>query len=240
MKRRLRELGLARFDEYRARLESDAEELARAATFCRVTISRFFRDRAIFEHLRRAVLPELAARGRPVRAWSAGCATGEEPYTLRIIWDLELAPRGAPPLEVVATDAGEEVLARARAALYERNSLKELPAALRDAAFVAEGRLLRLRDAHRRGVTFLQQELREVRPDGPFDLVLSRNLAFTYFDAAEQLETARRFHERLVPGGLLIIGSHETLPPGAAFEKTTESAAIWKKGPVSRDATPRP
>jgi chemotaxis protein methyltransferase CheR len=231
LKRRLGELGLGTLEAYRVRLESDPAELALAATFCRVTISRFFRDRAVFEHLRRVVLPDLAARGRPVRAWSAGCASGEEPYTLRIIWDVELAPRGAPPFEVVATDAGAEVLERARRAVYERNSLKELPAALREAAFIIDeaSGLLRLRDELRAGVELRQEDLRVAAPPGPFHLVLCRNLAFSYYDDASQLETARRIAACLEPGGLLVLGAREVLPAGAPFTPAHATLEVHRR-----------
>ena len=87
VRRRMKRLGLADFDAYRARLEADPKEWRVLDGFCRITISRFFRDRGAFEVLRRVVLPEIARRSaaeqRPARIWSAGCASGEEPYTVR-------------------------------------------------------------------------------------------------------------------------------------------------------------
>lgn len=225
----MRELGDASFDAYRERLERDPDELALVATFCRVTISRFYRDRALWDRLRRADLPRLARAGRSVRAWSAGCASGEEPYTLRLIWDLEVSSEGAPPLEVLATDAGEQVLERARSALYDKNSMKELPAELRDRAFVFEAPVYRLTEALRAGVTFLRRDLRDDMPPGPFDLVFCRNLAFSYFDDDAQRETARRFAERMPPGALLVLGSHERLPFGAPFVLDDPSLEVYRR-----------
>jgi chemotaxis protein methyltransferase CheR len=100
---------------------------------CRIAISRFHRDRGVFDHLLRAVLPGLAQRAsergaEAVRCWSAGCASGEEPYTLRILWDLGLpAERARVPLRIVATDVDARLLERAREGRYPASSLKELP-----------------------------------------------------------------------------------------------------------------
>jgi chemotaxis protein methyltransferase CheR len=146
--------------------------------------------------------------------WSAGCASGEEPYTVALIWRFALAARfDTISLAVVATDADETVLARARNALYPPGCLAEFPQAWADAAFVREGRSLRLRPEYRAGVTFLGHDLKSEAPDGPFDLILCRNLAFTYFDAAGQRDALARLAGRLVPRGALVIGRRESLPP---------------------------
>lgn len=221
---RARALGCADLDAYRARLEVDPAELALAASLCRVTISRFYRDRAVFDALRRVVLPRLASQQTVVRVLSAGCASGEEPFTLALIWDIEFAPRHPDvAFEIVAVDLDDEVLARAREGLYDESSLAELPAELRDRGFEREGEAFRLKPEHRRRVKFLRANVREELPEGPFDLVLCRNLAFTYFDEGVQREMLRRFAERLRAGGLLVLGTHERLPPGVeGFEVAAE------------------
>ena len=91
----MHELGLGNFAAYRARLEADPTEWRILDECCHITISRFFRERDVFEVLRTRVLPDIAARaereGRNVQVWSAGCASGEEPYTIKILWDVEVA-----------------------------------------------------------------------------------------------------------------------------------------------------
>jgi chemotaxis protein methyltransferase CheR len=215
---RLEELGLPDLASYRARLETDPAEWAALDALCRVTISRFARDRGVWEALQEIVLPELAraARGerrRALRAWSAGCASGEEPYTLALLWALELTP-DFPGLgiEIIATDVDEAVLARARRALYPASSLRELPERWRDEAFVPESAGFHLRPEHREAVRFLRHDVRTTPPDGPFDLVLCRNLAFTYFDERGRRVVAALLAGGLRPGGALVLGSHETLP----------------------------
>jgi chemotaxis protein methyltransferase CheR len=92
--------------------------------------------------------------------------------------------------------------------------MKELPAEWRAQAFVASGEELCLKDEYRASVTFLVQDLRESAPDGLFQLILCRNLAFTYFDETSRTETLLRLTDKLVPGGALIIGKLESLPDG--------------------------
>lgn len=107
VERRARELGLAGIDEYRAYLEADEAEWRRLDELCHITISRFFRDRGVFRFLEVEDLPALAqsarARGGLVRAWSAGCASGEEAYALMIVWELAVAPVVGGELRVLAT-----------------------------------------------------------------------------------------------------------------------------------------
>ena len=83
-----------------------------------------------------------------------------------------------------------------------------------ETAFVRDGEQFRVRDELRAGVEFHRQDIREVMPEGPFDLVLCRNLAFTYFDEDGQREVLRGIDERLVAGGYLVVGAHESLPGG--------------------------
>jgi chemotaxis protein methyltransferase CheR len=216
IKRRMADLGLERFADYRARLDADPPEWNVLDRCCHVTISRFFRDRGVFEALRMTVLPAIAVRagreGRPARGWSAGCACGEEPYTLKIIWDFAVRPAcPGVDLSIVATDMDEEVLARARAGAYAASSLRELPSDLLAKGLAAAGADFCVRPEQREGVTFLQQDLRTQAPPGPFDLVLCRNLAFTYFAPALQQRVLAAFAERLVANGTLVLGAHERL-----------------------------
>jgi chemotaxis protein methyltransferase CheR len=233
---RLRELALPDIAAYRARLEAQPQEWAVLDALCRITISRFHRNRGVFDHLRRVVLPGLAERAsergaEAVRCWSAGCASGEEPYTLRILWELGLPVECARvPLQIVATDIDERLLERAREGRYPASSLKELPRELLETAFVRDGEQFRLRDQLRVGVEFHRQDIREVMPAGPFDLVLCRNLAFIYFDEEGRREVLRGIDERLVAGGYLVLGTHESLPGGVPDLVTCPTRPqLWQK-----------
>jgi chemotaxis protein methyltransferase CheR len=222
--RRMRELDLPDAAAYRARLDSDPAEWRALAALCPIPISRFCRDREVFEGLGAEVLPALAraalARGAPrLECWSAGCASGEEPYSLALQWQLRLAaqfPRLA--FRVLGTDIDARLLERARAACYGAGSLEALPPGWREQAFERRGRLYCLREPFRRSVQLAEQDLLAQLPDGEFDLVLCRNLAFTYFDEAGARRALERIASRLRPGGALVIGMHERLPaPAAGF-----------------------
>lgn len=169
LKRRIDDLGLDGFTAYRAWLEADATEWRIFDECCHITISRFFRDRGVFEVVRTHVLPEIAGRarreGRAARIWSAGCASGEEPYTLKILWDLELAATYPGVfVSITATDVDETMLARAREACFEPTSLRELPPHLVKHAFDPANHRFRLRPQLRQGIEFLHQDLRSQAP----------------------------------------------------------------------------
>ena len=117
LRRRLGELGLADLDSYREFLEGHPDEWARLESLTHITISRFLRDRGMFDFLLAEVAPALAARALArgdecVRAWSAGCASGEEAYSLSILWRLGLDT--PVRLRILATDVDETMLERAR------------------------------------------------------------------------------------------------------------------------------
>ncbi len=213
---RLKSLGLPDLDAYRRRLAGDGAEWRHLDALCGIPVSRFYRDRGVFGSLEGTVLPALAGAGAPraaIDAWSAGCASGEEPYTLALIWAVRLQRRfPGIGLRIVATDSDAELLARARAGCYARSSLKELPGDLRAEGFEELDGTWRIRDRFR-GVEFLQQDLRERFPEGPFDLVLCRNVVLTYYVPAVQEAVMARIVDRLRPGGALVIGAHESLPP---------------------------
>jgi len=217
IKRRMVDLGLANLAAYRSRLEGDPGEWRLLDECCRVTISRFFRDQAVFDCLGRHVLPEIAARagtqGRDVNVWSAGCASGEEPYTLKVLWDLELAySLSDVAINCVATDIDARMLARAQSACYELSSLRELPPHLLEQAFIHSGTQYCLKTRHREGVSILKQDVRSEAPAAWFDLILCRNLAFTYFAPRLQSKILGRMLAQLAPDGYLVLGSHEHLP----------------------------
>jgi chemotaxis protein methyltransferase CheR len=222
IERRCRELALADITAYRAFLENHPDEWLRLDALCPITISCFYRDTAMWEALASNVLPALARRvhergAHTLRAVSLGCACGEEPYTLTLAWQFAVTPLyPSLQLEVTATDVVEAVLARARDACYPASSLKRLPPVWHEHGFERAGERWCLRERFRKGVTFLRQDLRETWPAGRFDLVLCRNLAFTYFDEPTQRELLTRLLAHLEPGGALVIGRRERLPEGVA------------------------
>jgi chemotaxis protein methyltransferase CheR len=230
--RRLRALDLDGLEAYRDLLATDPGEWRHLEVFCRIPISRFWRDRGVFERLGRDVLPELAAAagGRAVGCWSAGCASGEEVYSLNILWREAVRPAfPETEISILGTDAEPTMIARAEAACYGAGSLKDLPAAWRARAFEREDSEFRLQPEFRQGVSFRLQDIREAQPEGPFDLILCRNLVFTYFEARVQAALLSRIDLCLRPGGYLVIGSHERLPGDAPGYARLDHLPIYRK-----------
>jgi chemotaxis protein methyltransferase CheR len=217
LKHRMRDLGLDSYLAYRARLEADPSEWRIIDECCHITISRFFRDRGIFEVVLRRVLPDIAMRAkrekREARIWLAGCASGEEPYTLKILWDVEV--ESAYPgvaLSIIASDVDKGMLGRAREGCFEPTSLHELPPPLIEQAFDRLGPRYCVKLKHREGIEFLDQDIRTEMPSHIFDLILCRYVVFTYFAEPLQRKVLARMLERFRPLGYLVIGTHEQLP----------------------------
>ena len=221
--RRVAELGLADVQAYRALLERQSDEWRVLDSMCPITISRFYRDAGVFDRLRQDVLPDVARAvtqegAGELRAWSLGCASGEEAYTLSMLWRLDVGARfPSLTLRVVATDVDEDVLARAQRGCYEQGSLRELPSAWREAAFERSGPLWCVRPSMREGIDFRREDVREQMPAGPLHLVLCRYMIFNYFDEATQRALAARIAQRTAPFGVLVVGTHEAVPEDAGW-----------------------
>jgi chemotaxis protein methyltransferase CheR len=241
LERRFRELGVPDHAAYRAYLERHADEWSVIDTLCTITISRFYRDRGVFQTIERDVLPALAqmavGRGEPtLRCWSIGCASGEEPYTLSLLWRLGLKERVPCDIQIIATDIDDEALVRARDGCYPPSSVKELPAHWPAEAF---SRRTGSTPAGRTGdpVIFLHQDIRTTAPDGPFHLILCRNLAFTYFDDALQRGVLATI-QLVCYQRSLVIGATESLPePAVGF--ASEGAQASGDAPPGDTASER-
>ena len=219
LKRRFKSLQLQSVAEYAAYLDAHPLEWRVFDSMCRISISRFYRDKGVFESLQEDVLPQLAeaVRATPapvLRCWSAGCASGEEVYTLQLLWRLSLAARYPEVrLQIVATDVDPHMLERARQGCYTLGSLRDLPPQWIDVGFEHRGTSYIVRDALREGISFVAQDIRQELPDSSFHFIMCRNLVCTYFALPVQRDVLARIATRLVPGGILLLGKHEQLPP---------------------------
>ena len=231
---RMQQLDLPDLRAYAAHLERNPIEWTRLEAMCGITISRFYRDRGVFDCLADHVLPELArtaGAGGTLDVFSAGCASGEEPYSIALIWEIHLAPSfPETALRVLATDRDADLIARAARGCYRRSSLRELPADWVARAFDPIGDDYCLRPALQRAVTFELRNIRQALPEGPFQLILCRNLAFSYFDDPEQRRVLRDLIARLKPGGYLVIGAHEQLPGEQPdLRRIAQSRCIYRR-----------
>lgn len=212
---RMGELGLRGYDAYLDQLRRDPAELAGVADLMHITVTRFFRDgecwRVLGDEILPALLEEKGDRSA-LRAWSAGCCGGEEPYSLAMLWlDRTVRGPGAGTIEIVASDIDEASLQRARQGCYDKGSLREVPGKFIERFFTREGR----RYCVLPPVTSLVRlERRNIMIDplpADIDLILCRYLVFTYYSGARVRAAAERLWETLRPGGVLMIGKKEEL-----------------------------
>jgi len=220
---RERQLGL---DEYVRRLRAGApeDELAVVVEAMTTNETSWFRDVAPFAALSSHILPLLRAAGATdrVRVWSAACSTGQEPYS--ILMALADAPL---PVEVVATDLNEQVLARAREGQYSQLEVNRgLPAAVLVRHFERVGAHWRVRADLRNRVQFRRHNLMDAPPPGPFDLVFLRNVLI-YFDLPTKRAVLDRVARALRPGGFVVLGAAETtLGVHDGFERVEAGGAV--------------
>jgi chemotaxis protein methyltransferase CheR len=194
------------------RLEQEQELRAACESLFNVTISRFFRDRQLWLSLREYFLPQLAQKfPAPINIWSAGCACGEEPYSLSILWST-LSLQGLP--NILATDAQEICLTRAQTGHYNKSSLKEVPVDLLASCFepVRETGEFAINTHFKKTIHWQQIDLLDSLPKETFHLIFLRNSVLTYFQGTKKEITFNKIIQQLKPDGYLVIGSHEQLP----------------------------
>jgi len=218
VQRRMHQLHLHDASAYLEYLEAHPDEWLTLKQNCQITISRFNRDKRVFMTLEQSVLPDLARialhnKKNRLNCWSVGCASGEEPYTVTLLWYFKLQ-RCFSDLKfcVLATDTNQHALHRAEHACYPPSSLKELPHTWKSKAFHFDGIQYCLHPQHRQRITFLVQDIRDELPEETFNLILCRNLVFTYFDYTLQKKILNHLWDKLDNDGVLVIGAHETLP----------------------------
>lgn len=220
LSRRLRELALGSIREYLPYLGDPAERRRMLEAIC-THETRFFRERHHFDLLERQVLPawrEAAGRGarpRTVRAWSAGCSTGQEPYSLAMSLLAQLPAEQGWCHDLLATDFSSVALTKADAGQWPLQKSEEIPAAyLR--RFMLKGQrsqqgIMAAGPEIRRLIRFAFLNLHtDVYPPGPFDLIFCRNVLI-YFDAIARNKVLGRLLDRLAPDGLLFLGHAESL-----------------------------
>lgn len=208
---KVREAGLKDVDSYLARLRADrsGRELALLVDALTTNKTSFFREPRHFDLLREQVLPALQRPHKPLRIWSAGCSSGEEPYTLAIVLLAELGfPTNA---KILATDISARMLSRARQGVYQDEALQDVPLELRQLFFrPTQPHGYSVTEPVRAIVRFAQLNLMAAWPmRGRFDLICCRNVMI-YFDKPTQQRIVQRFWNALAPGGWLFTGHSES------------------------------
>jgi chemotaxis protein methyltransferase CheR len=239
VKKRLRrkwiELGVSRVEDFLAALDADPGLAETCRYLLTVSVSRFFRDVQLWTILEREILPFFAEHEK-ILVWSAGCARGEEVYSLKIVHDQWRRRAGAgPDLEIMATDLNPLYLDQARAGVYGLSGLRDVPEEVRAEYFekLSGRKQVRVAEFLKEGVRWREHDLCSGVSPGRFSLVLLRNNVLTYESPATRARVLDRVLAGLVPGGFLIIGAKEELPPGR------EDLLPWPGGDYIFQLNPR-
>jgi two-component system, chemotaxis family, CheB/CheR fusion protein len=225
LQRRMAAAGAATLPDYRRYLERHPEELQRLVASFLIKVTEFFRDPELFTYLRDRVLPGLVSEARErgeLRIWSAGCATGEEAYTLAMLVS-DLIGDNAEELQVriFATDIASEAVEFARRGLYTQSALEGLPPDFAERHFTPADGAFEVRKQVRSLVVFGEHDLGNRAPFPRIDLVLCRNVLI-YFTPDLQRRALQLFAFSLRHGGYLALGKAETVSPLPEFFSVEE------------------
>jgi two-component system, chemotaxis family, CheB/CheR fusion protein len=236
IRKRMHEAGSPDYADYRDQLESNTEEFGHLFNTILINVTSFFRDTETWTFLQREVLPELLAdtnREREIRVWSAGCASGEEAYSLAIAFAEALGVEEcAKRVKIYGTDVDDEALRDARIGLYSAKAIEAIPAEFRDKYFERNGTQFSFRRADlRRRVIFGRHDIARDAPISRLDLLVCRN-ALMYFNVETQAQVIDRFHFALREGGYLFLGKAEMLlSDSERFEVVSMRQRIFRRRP---------
>lgn len=220
LSKRLRKLGLDSFRDYYKIVTEDSsgQELVCLMDAISTNLTSFFREKKHFDFLTDKILPDFMKKGRfssEFRVWSAGCSSGEEPYSISISLNEYSEKTGALPYRILATDISTKVLDKAAAGVYDFERVKSLNPVLRNKCFLkghtSMGGLVKVKPFIRKPITFKRLNLMDSFPfRDHFDLIFCRNVMI-YFDKKTQEQLVKKYHDSLRPGGYLFIGHSESL-----------------------------
>jgi chemotaxis methyl-accepting protein methylase len=241
--RHMQRLGCRDFNVYLSLMERLSDIRYECELLMTVSISRFFRDRRLWEMLEARWLPDIIT-GNPLKlsVWSAGCAGGEEVYSFKIVWErLKSRFDSLPALIILATDRHPEYLERARRGIFNRSSLREMTANERIDFFESHhgAKQFSVKNQLKSDIRWQIGNLLTEPPEAVFQVIFMRNNILTYYRQEDQDSALNTVLKRLAPGGILIIGCHEALP--FATGELAQMAAcrfVYRKQPALRAGYP--
>ncbi|MEH2053333.1 CheR family methyltransferase [Nostoc sp.] len=212
--KRMQSLTIENFEEYQDYLEVYPEEFNYLFNTILINVTAFFRDSSAWEYIAEQILPNLIKNKKtsnPIRIWSAGCASGEEAYTLAMLMaEILGAEEFRQRVKIYATDVDEDALNQARLAVYSAKDVQSVPDELRQKYFEIVGNRYVFRQDLRRSVIFGRHDLLQDAPISRLDLLVSRN-TLMYFNSETQGRILARFHFALNDNGYLFLGKAEML-----------------------------
>jgi chemotaxis protein methyltransferase CheR len=239
--KRLNSLGMTSFSQYVRHLDEDLSDQELGAMIDALTTNKtsFFREFEHFDFIRTQLFPKFIGSRSKLKFWSAGCSTGEEPFSLAILLKEGLPEDTLNRCRILATDISRNVLTHAQAATYAEETIPESHAQLlKKYSHCIKGgsaRLYRIQDDVRGMVRFARLNLIDTWPmKGHFDLIMCRNVMF-YFDNDIRKTLVRRFWERLKPGGYLFVGHSESLSTSSPEFRYIQPAVYQKREPISNE-----
>lgn len=216
--RHMQALNLSRMDDYLKLIDQDDDVRKRCFLHLTVSVSRFFRDRCLWDELGGRIIPELLGifSDEPrFNVWSCGCARGEEVYGFLMLWENLDVQHKIPPLDLIATDVNPEYIRMARESIYDYRSLRELPAVFVEKYFskIPSENRYKLHSHLKEMVTFKQHNfMEESPPSKEFHLIFARNNLLTYYHRSQNNVALLRIIKTLKPGGIFVVGSRENIP----------------------------
>ncbi len=236
IRKRMQDAHVSSYIDYRDRLETDADEYNILFNTILINVTGFFRDPEVWTFLQREVMPELVATldpGEEIRVWSAGCSSGEEAYTLAMVFAEILGlDECVERVKIYGTDIDEEALRDARAGLYPAKALEQVPAQLRDKYFEPNGGQFAVRPDLRKRMIFGRHDVTRDAPISRLHLLVCRNTVM-YFNVEAQSQIVERFHFALRDEGFLFLGKAEMLlTAGDSFETYSIRQRIFRRRTV--------
>jgi len=235
IRRHMQSLNCRHISEYIDLMDANPELRQQCERAMTVSISRFFRDRELWRTLKEDILPNLATTGTPViRPWSAGCAGGEEVYSLKIVHEqLVQAKICEALLWIFASDLNPENLDRARNGIYTESSLREVPHNVRLLFFNSvRRRQYAVKKELTSNIQWQWHHLLSDPPDTTFHLLFLRNNLLTYYRDELKIPAFQRIAKTLSGSGYLIVGAHEKLPDSQfEFVRHPRNPHIYQKQP---------
>ncbi len=230
---RMRARGMHSYAEYAVLLQADAQEYQKLRDAVTINVSKFYRNPEVWQVVDQKILPGLFAADRDIRLWSAGCAGGEEPYSMAMLLREHALRTGQVDklarFNVIGTDIDSASLQTAERAEYGTFAFTDIPTGIREAWFEPPlyTKVTReIRDA----VQFETRDLITADFTGAYDVIFCRNVVI-YFERAVQEDLFAKFHQALAPGGFLVLGKVETLfgRPGSLYFPVSQRERVFIK-----------
>ena len=228
---RLRATGSNSYGKYAIYLHKNPDEINHLRNELTINFTMFFRDQDVYSYLEQILLPKLIHDSNPTRIWSAGCASGEEPYSLAILMRKLLKKTAdSHAVTIFASDIDTDVLATAKKGEYQAKQLGALNSAMLEEYFTKQGDLYTTKDSLKRLIHFEQSDLMLQSIHQNIDLILCRNVMI-YFAKESQQKIHMHFYRALKDGGYFVTGKSEILSgePAKKFQPMNQNTRTYQK-----------